>query len=163
MFAGISKDADGQTGEIRLLDERDRVRVNKLKDQYLDRGYEVLTDPVLHSGVDLIVVEKKTATIVEAVKSTNWGKTGACMTDISFDHILSSLNWFDRVGSGRVRKRLVVSYRENLSRVPYKDGLSEEETRVIEREKLLADSGIEFTVLGYQEEVDHEPIREFPT
>jgi len=88
-------------------------RIDRLKREFEERGFAVLVNVNFSSGVDMIAIEKRTGRIVEAAEVTNYRETWEYIKNEKLQRYINSLNWFNQFPD--VRKRLYVSYRENVN------------------------------------------------
>lgn len=128
----------GQAYRINL-DKHDR-RVAILKREYEQRDLFVLVPSNVWDGVDILVFNKNTGKLIEAVESTNYAVPEiSSMKDDRVQRYIGHLNFYDALPD--VRKKIVVSYRGNLY------------SKRVKRETLqrLEDSHIEVVVRGRQD------------
>lgn len=98
------------------LSERERIgnrRNLKIKTEYEDLGYSVISNPYNTSGIDLIIVATDKAKIVEVLELTNYRDKKWTIVDKTFQRYLRDLSWFGRFLN--VKRTLVVSFLENLT------------------------------------------------
>ena len=87
-------------------------RINKLQAEYTERGYLVLINKNFNSGVDLIIILRKTGTVKKVIEATNYKAKWEYISDEKLDRYINSLKFFDQLPN--VEKELVVSFEDNL-------------------------------------------------
>jgi len=88
-------------------------RVDCLERQFEGRGLFVITNRNFNAGVDMIVVEKQTARIIQVCEITNYKHPWEFIKDEKFRRYIENLNSFNPLVG--VRKVMYVSYAENLT------------------------------------------------
>lgn len=87
-------------------------RVEKIKAEYEALGFHVWVNKHFNSGVDMMVFDNK-ARLVEVLEITNYASPEEYISKEKFERYVRCLNEFDCFKE--IRKKLVVSYRENLN------------------------------------------------
>jgi hypothetical protein len=88
-------------------------RVNRLKEYYEKKGKLCLENAIFFTGVDLIVISRKTGKVLEVLEVTNYNNRREWINEMKMDRYIASLGLFDQLP--RVRKTLIVSYKENVA------------------------------------------------
>jgi len=110
--------------------KKGKVRESMLAKKYRRKGFQVLNAKNYNTGVDILVIDKNTGQIKEAIESTNYSKK-CYISKERAERYAKSLNQFPYA-----KKKLVVSYKENVG----------DEAR-----KILEDNGVKIEVVGHQD------------
>lgn len=115
------------------LEEIGYRRIDKLEKKYRDMGYFVLTHPLNNTGIDMVIIVFRTATIVEVLEVTNYARKEEYINNMKFTRYVNTLNEFN---FGNIQKTIVVSFWENLN---------EKQIRILKK------NNIKVEVVGYQD------------
>ena len=94
---------------LRIADRR----IERLQQEYTERGYLVLINKNFNAGVDLIVILRKTGTVKKVIEATNYKAKWEYISDEKLGRYINSLKFFDQLPN--VEKELVVSFEDNLT------------------------------------------------
>jgi hypothetical protein len=88
-------------------------RIERLQQEYTERGYLVLINKNFNAGVDLIIILRKTGTVKKVIEATNYKAKWEYISDEKLGRYINSLKFFDQLPN--VEKELVVSFEDNLT------------------------------------------------